>query len=90
MQGGEIVSNNNVGTCKRDVFECDKRFAIKLAQKNWSYDENYHTFFTQNGFDYKEEYYCHPSYDVINPMDPGCCQPTEKNTAFIRYNKLSK
>ena len=24
------------------------------------------------------------------PSEPGCCQPTEKDTAFIRFNKLHK
>ena len=29
---GELRSNNDPGTCKRDLFECDKRMAIHLAQ----------------------------------------------------------
>ena len=28
------------------------------------YDENYHLFHSMNGFDYKEEFFCHPSSDV--------------------------
>merc|ERR1712227_994841 len=87
---GELRSNNDPGTCKRDLFECDKRMAIHLAQENYVYDENFHLFHSMNGFDYKEEFFCHPSSDVAKPSEPGCCQPTEKDTAFIRFNKLHK
>ena len=90
LKNGELVTKEKPGTCKRDIFECDKRLAIKLAQENWSYDENFHLFHTKNGFDYKEEFWCHSSSEVAQPSDPGCCQPDAKDTAFIRYNKLHK
>ena len=90
MKNGELVIKEKAGTCKRDIFECDKRLAIKLAQENWTYDENFHLFHTKNGFDYKEEFWCHSSSEVAQPSDPGCCQPDAKDTAFIRYNKLQK
>lgn len=39
---GELVSANPVGTCRRNVFECDKRLAIRLAQGGTAiYDVKY-------------------------------------------------
>ncbi|CBY14044.1 unnamed protein product [Oikopleura dioica] len=90
-EDGELVSVNPVGTCRRNVFECDKRLAIKLAQGGTAiYDVKYDFFFTTVGFDFKDDFWCHPSDEVIEAREPACCQPESRDTAFMRYNKLSK
>lgn len=51
------------------------------------------TLHTGSGFDHKEEFNCHPNEAGAGAgkvMEPGCCQPFEKDTAFLRYNKYQK
>ena len=40
QSNGEIVSSNQPGTCERDTFECDLRLAVKLAQKDYTLNDN--------------------------------------------------
>ena len=40
QNNGEIVSSNQPGTCERDTFECDLRLAVKLAQKDYTLNDN--------------------------------------------------
>jgi hypothetical protein len=49
-----VMCNNQKSSCKRAICECDKMFAMEHAGVADSYDENYHMFWTQTGWNHEE------------------------------------
>ena len=52
------------------------------VQGNYAYDDNYHMFHSMNGFDYKEEFFCHPSSDVAKRAEYIFIQNIKSNLIF--------
>ena len=56
-------------------------------------NDNFHSFYTKIGFDFREDYWCSSDMDG-SAHEPGCCQPLDKSAPFFRndffYMQLEK
>ena len=46
-------------------------------------NDNFHSFYTKIGFDFREDYWCSSDMDGT-AHEPGCCQPLDKSAPFFR------
>jgi len=92
-KNGDAVCKNNLGSCERDLCECDAMFAKAHVAKKDVFDVKYHMFWsTTNNY---------PMWDPANDaslcpsggggvFEPQCCQADDKSTPFIWFNAASK
>jgi len=92
-KNGDAVCRNNLGSCERDLCECDAMFAKAHVAKKDVFDNKYHMFWsTTHGYDMWD-----PANDASlcpsgggGEFDPKCCQADDKSSPFIWYNSASK
>jgi hypothetical protein len=92
-KNGDAVCKNNLGSCERDLCECDAMFAKAHVAKKDVFDVKYHMFWsTTNNY---------PMWDPANDASlcpsggggtftPECCQAQDQSTPFIWFNAASK
>ena len=52
-------------------------------------NDNFHSFYTKIGFDFREDYWCSSDMDGT-AHEPGCCQPLDKSAPFFRHDFKSQ
>ena len=66
-----LSSTNSKGSCPRELFECDRRFVEDLFENRASFDEQFHTFWSPNGFDNRDPNNCPSGSNTPSPHE--CC-----------------
>ncbi|CBY35500.1 unnamed protein product [Oikopleura dioica] len=83
---GSFSSLNKVGSCERDLFECDHQFVQDLFQMKDEFDESYHYFWGSPPFDNRKPANC-PKKGGI-PVEHECCGGGDKAFKWIGLNKF--
>jgi len=66
-----FVSSNAEGSCERELFECDVQFAKDTYDNRAAFNEDYHAFWSETGFDKEDDESC-PSGGTM-PVEHQCC-----------------
>lgn len=80
---GEVVCTDDAGTCKRNLCECDLDYAKKIPGVINVFDNNYHLFWSTNGW--KPETDCKRTPGT---SQPECCQVNDG--PFKIFNTLKQ
>jgi hypothetical protein len=83
MRRGQPQCINAPGTCERNLCECDLDFARKMPSQYDVFDNKYHLFWSEEGWEPKDN--CEKGKGL---NEPECCGPPEG--PLVIFNSLQK
>jgi len=84
---GQFESTNMEGSCERELFQCDLKFAQDTLASIDTFNDDFHAFWSTrpNGFDNRDPDNC-PSNGGI-PVEHQCCGGYDREYHWIGLNK---
>ena len=79
-----FVSQNAAGSCERELFECDLQFVKDIYEVKDVFDNDFHAFWSETGFDHQLESSCPTGGSA--PVSHECCGGQDKPFYWINLN----
>ena len=80
----QFISRDAVGSCERELFECDLQFVKDIYEVKDVFDNDFHAFWSETGFDHQLESSCPTGGSA--PVSHECCGGQDKPFYWINLN----